>query len=421
VIKLSNAPVERQEADVKAVFLINKNYRKMIFAESVSDLGGYFYFISILWLASNITENALSISFIRLAETIPGVLFGFFIGALVDKLNKKKVSVISEWVSAALVFLVATTFFIGYLNIWVIYVAAFFLAICTRFSSTAKSAMIPKIVGKEKIQKANSYSNISGQAMSIIGNSIGGVILSAFGALYMLISTSMSMVFSGFMISRIKLDSGVEDKNKIKLKELANLGVIMSDIRAGFSYIKTKPILLVNLSMSFSLGIALSSLILVPLYIQQDLSLSAAHFGLIEALSATSMVLISFFLSKKNVKHPLLFMGFATITIGVGFVTMSLYTSLLLLLFSRIIIGSMIALFNILFITQIHTQVEDGYIARVLTVSYVFSSLLYPIFSVLSGIIASNTSIRTSWFTLGATVTVVNILLIVIGKLKLKI
>ncbi|MBE5966820.1 MAG: MFS transporter [Lachnospiraceae bacterium] len=387
----------------------DRNFTKLMLSHMISNLGDYFYLVSILWVASSIAEDALYLSTINLFDTLPGLIFGFFIGAIIDKLNKKRIMVNSDFIRAIIIFVLIVVFSLGKLEIWHIYIATFLLELFNRIFSTSQLAIIPEIIEKENLQKANSYSNLITQIMGVIGNSISGLAISVFGILFSLIANALSFIFSGILLSTLRTKN-INNCENSDIDNKISLSKVFREIIEGFVYLKSKPIILLCLSMSFSLSIALSSVILIPLYIKNDLSLGAAYYGVIEGSCAFSMIIFSLVLTKKVIKRPVLYMALSSIIIGSSFIFMSINQNIIILFIGRLVMSTMLSLFNIIFITQLQKYVESSYSGRVFTISYFFSSILYPIFSIISGYIATKTSIRFSWLIVGSIVTIINVI-----------
>lgn len=379
--------------ELKQSIFRNKNFSLLMIGQLISDYGDFLYYATILWIATDITNDPLKISIINVFETIPGIIFGIFIGALIDRLNKKKILVWTDFFRGITIIILILLYLAGSLLMWHIYIATFILATNTRFFSPTRLSIIPTVIPEKRLQKANSYSTMINNTMKLCGNASAGFLYGIFGAFMALGINALSFIVSGFCIFFIRLNDPLEKKEKKKI----NFSDMLNEIKMGFIYLKKKPILIKYLSISLSLNIAFATLILVPLFLKTTLNTGIMSYGLVEGFSAGFMILTSVILGIIHIKKRYLIMISTLFITAISFACMAVTNTIWIFGIARILMSVMLIIFNILFVTEFQKHVSAEYRGRLFTISYLFSSILYPISSMVAGSLAKHFSISFVW------------------------
>ena len=84
----------------------NRNFSAMFVGGAISDIGGYFTIIAVMFLALDITAplgqviSTQKVAAIIVFMILPSLFVGPFTGALVDRMDRKKVMYLSDLVGA---------------------------------------------------------------------------------------------------------------------------------------------------------------------------------------------------------------------------------------------------------------------------------------------------------------------------------
>ncbi|HCI79914.1 MAG TPA: hypothetical protein DHW02_09495, partial [Ktedonobacter sp.] len=85
-------------------------------------------------------------------------------------------------------------------GLWVVYVVAFTESVIECFASPAYSALLPLLVNEEQLMTANSANRLGVELTRLLGPALGGVILSLFGLLNIILVDSVSFLFCAFIV-----------------------------------------------------------------------------------------------------------------------------------------------------------------------------------------------------------------------------
>lgn len=161
----------------------DRSFAALWIGQVVSVFGDRFTYLALLAVvvehARHPANPAAELSWIPVVSFLPTILFGPWIGALVDSWNRKRVLVISDAARGvlALLFLVV----VPRAGLTGAFGLVFALYVANSFFLPARSAILPEMVPEDRLVEANSLVTLAGVAATIAGSLAGGVAISRFG------------------------------------------------------------------------------------------------------------------------------------------------------------------------------------------------------------------------------------------------
>ena len=182
------------------------DYWRLWGSSSSSTLGDGLYLTALPLLAATLTRDPVQISMVTLAGTLPWLLFALPSGALVDRLDRRRVMWMTDAVrfaiAAVLTVLVAT----GHAPLWLLVVVSFALATGETLYVTAAQSIVPQIVSSapDRLQRANSRL-ISAQVLlrDLLGRPVGGALFGVAGWVPVA-GNAVSFAVAAALIGRIR-------------------------------------------------------------------------------------------------------------------------------------------------------------------------------------------------------------------------
>jgi len=145
-------------------------------AQAVSLFGDRLNNFSLMAIINNFADNpSMTLSKFYLAMTLPLFLLAPLVGALVDRLNKRWILVVTDLCRAALTCMIPVLY-IRTGDFFPVMAIVFLLATGNLFFLPAKSALIPELVSREQLLRVNSILWGTGIA-GLIGGFLGGGII----------------------------------------------------------------------------------------------------------------------------------------------------------------------------------------------------------------------------------------------------
>ena len=158
--------------------LKNKDFSIFVYSQTVSQFGDKLDYIALIGIIGLYPEvrNPFLMSLLAFFTTAPVVIFGPIAGVLVDRWHKKKVMVVCDALRMLCAFMIPVVYLTTH-NIYPVFLVVFFLFLFTLFFNAARSAIIPNLVTKKYILRANSVINFVGRAATFLGILLGGLIV----------------------------------------------------------------------------------------------------------------------------------------------------------------------------------------------------------------------------------------------------
>ena len=97
-----------------------------------------------------------AIGMLRVAELLPGFLFGLVAGAWVDRLRRKPIMIATDLGRALLIVTIPLAAFLGWLGLGQLYVIAALVSALSVFFDVAYQSFLPSLVKNDELVEANS-------------------------------------------------------------------------------------------------------------------------------------------------------------------------------------------------------------------------------------------------------------------------
>ncbi len=307
--------------------LSDRRFRLLWSSQFVSGLGDWLVIGFLLPLVTNLSGgSAFAVAGIWVAKIVPSLLFTGFIGALVDRFDRRRLMIACDVVRAALALLLFTD------TLAVIYLVVMLMEMASLFFVPAKNALIPALVREEHVAAANGLSYTTQQASMLVGLTASGAILAGFEGIVRKVLSSglpfvdalvgpfapellgpkagivvnaLTFVFSAACILMIRCDCAVPG-----MRERLTLSLIGREARESFTFVREHRELrgfIVAISLAILGGGSLISL--GPVYVASNLTGTVPFIGqlpVLERLFATPMVFMLVFVASGMVAGGLL-------------------------------------------------------------------------------------------------------------------
>ncbi len=161
---------------------VNRNWKsKFLFlwtGQAVSILTSSILQMSIVWYLTLRTESAAVLSLAMLVSYLPQAILGTFVGAFVDRHDRKKIMMLADGFIALLGALLALSAIFGEIPIWAIMVVLAFRSVGASFHEPALNALTPTIVPKEELTRYAGFSKGFQSATKIVSPAIAAFLYS---------------------------------------------------------------------------------------------------------------------------------------------------------------------------------------------------------------------------------------------------
>ena len=135
----------------------NKQYILIWVGQCISLLTSSILQMAIVWYLTQKTQSATIISLATLAGYLPQAICGIYVGAIIDRFNKKKILIISDLLISLVGLILFVMGLLGELPIWVIFIVLILRSIGSAFYMPSFNAIIPLIVPRDQLTKFSGY------------------------------------------------------------------------------------------------------------------------------------------------------------------------------------------------------------------------------------------------------------------------
>jgi MFS family permease len=184
----------------------NRNYRFTWSGQIVSEIGDHYNNVAVFSLALANTGSGLVVAGILISRAICAVLAGPIAGVLLDRMDRKRIMIISDLVRAV----IAILFILGIPQgrTWLLYVLSGALMFASPFFSSGRASILPTIATKHELHSANSLTQLTQWTTVTVGSFLGGASVTQFGFRWAFLFNALSFLFSAWCISWLYVDNG---------------------------------------------------------------------------------------------------------------------------------------------------------------------------------------------------------------------
>src|ERR1700757_2554285 len=158
-----------------------RDFRLMWIGACMSSIGTWMQIVAQGWLIYRLSHSAFLLALDQFLAGIPIFLFSLIGGVVADRIERRKVLLVSQYVqmgsAAVLAILVAT----GLTHVWPILCLSFVSGLAQAFGGPAYSALIPTLVDREDMPNAIALNSIQFNLAVTIGPALAGQALAKLG------------------------------------------------------------------------------------------------------------------------------------------------------------------------------------------------------------------------------------------------
>lgn len=249
-------------------------FLKLWSAYTVSRLGSQITLLAlpltaVLLLGAGATETGLLVA----ARTASSVVPGPFLGAWVDRRTRKPILVGTNVASAIVIGSIPVAAMLGVLTMPQLYAVAYVAGVLSSAGELARSAIMPGLIGRDRLVAANSSMQASGAFTQIAGPSLGGALVQALSAPIAMAFDAASFVASAAVLAVVRVRETVVPREEGRR--------IWHDALDGFAFVRGQDVLFRSL---VAIGLAniewFAVLALLVVYATEELHMPPALLGL---------------------------------------------------------------------------------------------------------------------------------------------
>lgn len=385
--------------------------RWLLFGQSTSRLGDGVSAVTIVLLILDRWPGATHLSLYSAVATLALVVFLLFGGAVVDRISRRTILLLSDLSRAVIMGTVALLLATDRLTFLELLVSAFLFGILDAVFMPAATALIPEIVPEEALNSVNAASAVSRSLFGgMLGPALGGI-LSAWsipGALACDVATFLISAASILVMRQTASPTAPPDGHENMLKSIAS----------GLRYTYQTKWLFWTL-----MGAGLTNALLfvpqgtlMPLFLKEEFHANRQLIGLSFAIGGVgwlvgSLIVGSLATPKRRVRWLTTSWLMGNIVVGLIAIVNQSWMALMIVF----LVGPLLSYGNVLWESMMQTEVPKELLGRVTSVDWFISLGLTPIGVMAAAALSTHLGVR-SYFLLATLVCVPFQIFLLISK-----
>jgi len=360
-----------------------RNYQLYFAGQGTSLIGTWMQNVAMSWLVYRLTNSAFLLGLLGFVSQLPTLLVMPFAGVLVDRYDRRKLLIGTQAMAMVQASILSLLVFVGVITVRQIIPLSIFLGLVGAVDAPTRQSFVIEVVEKkEDLPSAISLNSAMFNGARMVGPSIAGIIVAAFGEGVCFLLNAISFLAVIFCLFAMKIKPRkVRTSSKNMIYEM----------KTGFKYAYgSLPIRSIILYLGFVSLIGMSYFVLMPIFARDILHGSARTLGFLMASTGIGALGGALFLaSRKNVMQLFKIIVISGLIFGCGIIFFSfsryLWLSLILLVFTGFGMMTQMASCN----TIVQTIVEDDKRGRVMSLYTTAFMGMMPFGALITGTLAS--------------------------------
>lgn len=312
-----------------------------------------------------------------LLSMIPNIILAPYIADYISTRNLKNIIIISDNFSGLLNIFAAFLIISGIFNIYTLYVLILFMGVSTCFFKPSAFALLPQLVNKKLLVKANGLNSTISSITSVIGVALGSYLLSKFNISFIFFINGVTFLLSAFSECFIKYTSEKVNISK-KISLITGLRVLKDGVQDINSF---KFILLFGATNFF-----LSVLVVYLPFLASDVII----YGYMKNAESIAMIIAGVFVGKIGIEKYIRddrIVYIALFIIIIGYFLLGLQMDNSVLIIAEVFIGSGVLFTGVIINSILQSRTENNQMTKIATLKNLFSDVFMTVGTLTAGIL----------------------------------
>jgi MFS family permease len=277
---LDGSDVTRFPQMVRA--LRNPSFRLFWSGNFLSNIGTWMQNVAQGWLVLVLTNSAFWLGVVGFAGAIPFLLFTLFGGVIADRVDKRRLLLVTQTAMMLLAFLLAMLAWFKIITVWEVAAIAFLNGVAMSMNAPSYQAMVPRLVKREDLTNALALNSAQFNMSRILGPTLGGYAMVLLGVAGNFFLNGISFLAVIWALTRIRYPDEQPTRHH----------GMWESLKQGFAYLHSERqmFVLVWLTATVSL-LGIPFLTFIPYFAKEQLKAGESGLGWLMAGSGLGAVL----------------------------------------------------------------------------------------------------------------------------------
>ncbi len=371
-----------------------RDFRLLWLGATISLLGDGLYLVALPWLVYSLSNDPTALSLVGIAWTGPILLTILFGGVLTDRVNRKRILILSDAVRFAAIGTMGALATLQALELWHVCALVAAYGAGSAVFNPALTAFVKEVVPQELLVEANSLDQfVRPLTVRLAGPALGGVGIAIFGTGEVLLVDAASFLAS---IGTLVI---IQGRRPLRRDTEKSIRAVLTDLRDGLSFVSSKvwlwaTLAALTIAMLFFLG---PVYVLMPFVIKNNLHGGSDGLGLVYAAGGIGAMAAAFVTGQRGLPgRPVTVMYLAWTCAAISLVGYALARDIWVAMLVSLACIAGITTGQIIWVTLMQRFIPDEFIGRVAALDGFVSFALVPVSYALTGPIAAVTGADTA-------------------------
>jgi MFS family permease len=284
------APASRAR-DSYAAFR-SPNFGRFIVSLLAMTVGSQVQAIVVSWQIYQVTRDPLALGLVGLAEVIPYVTVALIAGHVVDRGDRRRISLwsLSVLVGAAVTLFVLALIWPTPRVVWPYYLIIAVCGLARSFLQSARSPLVAELVPREAYANAATWRSSTWQLASVVGPAMGGLLYAGFGA---------RLTFGiNVVLTIVSLAAMWRIRHVPPARALASESLTES-LRESWHFLRGQPVILGALTLDMFAVFFGGATALLPIFADRILRVGPQGLGVLQAAPGAGAVLMAIIIAHR--------------------------------------------------------------------------------------------------------------------------
>jgi predicted MFS family arabinose efflux permease len=263
--------------------LRHRDFRVFFAGQSVALVGGWVQAVAQSWLVLQLTGSPLKLGLLNTFHFAPMLLFSLVAGAVVDRLPKRRLLVVTASAQAGQALALAALVATGVVQYWHVAVLALTWGVLTTLDTPARLAFVTEMVGKADAANAIALNSAAFNGARVVGPALAGVLIASMGMApaFVLNGLAIAVVVGALLTVRTR-----------GLPRPRGPRSMAEEIAEGLRYALGTPLVLLMLALLFVVSLCVFNFaVFIPLLVRDALGAGPEAFGFLMAALGVGAVI----------------------------------------------------------------------------------------------------------------------------------
>ncbi|MFC9425316.1 MFS transporter [Streptomyces sp. NPDC056987] len=372
-------------------------------ANTISIAGSSLTLIGVPWFVLQTTGSASDAGIVAFCATLPVVISAVVGGPVIDRLGRRRVSVVSDLVCGLAMAAIPLLHRAGALEFWMLCALMALSGLVHTPGLTARYVLLPDLAERAgtTLPRAASLYDAASRGARMIGAALAGVLIAVVGAETVLLLDAVTFATSAALIA-----AGLRGVRSAEPQRLApvSLTTYRTELREGYVFLaRTRLLMGITLMVMITNGLDQGwSSVLLPVHSRDELG-GSADLGLLTAVFGGSALLGALLYGAYGERFPrrAVFAGAFLLCGAPRFVVAALTDGTLPLAVTMAAGGFAAGVLNPILTTVIYERVPDALRSRVSSVTTAGVELTMPLGGLAAGLLVERAGLGSALLVVG--------------------